>query len=103
MHYVVLHTTIDTEDLARKLASEAVKHRMAACVQIVPIESVYRWQGKLESSREFRCEMKTRADHANALRKLILEHHTYDLPEILELHLHNLSPEYRAWIDEQLG
>ena len=103
MEYHVLHTTVDDEDVARKLATEAVTRRLAACVQIVPIQSVYQWQGELETSHEFRCEMKTRTDCVDALRQLIRQHHTYDLPEIVELELGYLSPEYQAWLDEQLA
>ena len=103
MEYRVLHTTVDDEDVARKLASEAVTQRLAACVQIVTIQSVYQWQGELETSSEFRCEMKTRTDCVDALRQLVRRHHTYELPEIVELELCHLSPEYQAWLDEQLA
>ena len=48
MTYLVLQTTTDAEELAKRLAQEAISRRLAACVQIVPVESVYRWQGKVE-------------------------------------------------------
>ena len=102
MTYLVVHTTTDSEELARNLANAAVQQSLAACVQIVPIESIYRWEGKLESAREFRCEMKTRADCVSQLKELIREIHTYDVPEIIEIALHDLSPEYKSWLDSQL-
>ena len=103
MPYVLLLTTIDSEAAARQLANRAVSQSLAACVQIVPVESVYQWQGKLESAREYRCEMKTRADRVEQLRELIQEQHTYEVPEVIEMDLRNLSSAYRAWVDEQLG
>jgi periplasmic divalent cation tolerance protein len=102
MNFVVLHTTTDTEELARRIADAAVTQRLAACVQIVPIQSVYRWEGQVESASEFRCELKTSTDHSTALRTLIGELHTYDVPEIVEFLIHDASDDYRSWLTEQL-
>lgn len=103
MNYIVLQTTTDSEELAKELAQEAISRRLAACVQIVPVESVYRWQGKLETASEFRCEMKTRADYVGGLRAMIRELHTYETPEVVEILVHELSDEYKSWLDDQLG
>ena len=53
MKYAVVCTSVDTEDLARSMSKQAVSLGLAACVQIVPIESVYRWKGTVETARSF--------------------------------------------------
>ena len=102
MEYVLLHTTTDSPELARDLAAAAVSQRLAACVQIVPIESVYIWEDELQQSKEFRCEMKSRSDCLDALKQLVLSQHTYDLPELVVVELAELSADYRAWLDSLL-
>lgn len=104
MSYVVVTTTTDKQEEAEHIAQVAVERMLVACVQIVgPVESVYRWQGSVERSEEFRCEMKTRAEKFDELKALILQSHLYELPEVIAVPITNVSPAYARWIDEQLG
>lgn len=104
MKLLLAITTTDKESLAVELASEAVQRELAACVQIVgPIKSVYRWKGEIESSAEFRCEMKTSSDHFPMLRAMIEELHSYDVPEIVTLPIEDVSDAYRVWLVDQLA
>lgn len=60
--YIVILTTAPNPDVAQKLARELVTRCLVACVNIVPgVESIYRWQGQLESSNELLLVMKTTA------------------------------------------
>lgn len=102
MDYILLHTTTDSEELADRLTKEAINRRLAACVQVVPVKSTFRWNGGIESAEEYRCEMKTHARHAEALRNMVSEIHTYEVPEIVEIAIQYLSPEYQTWLDDQL-
>lgn len=103
MKYFMLHTTIDDAERATQLSQHAVESRLAACVHILPVQSVYQWKGNLETANEFRCELKTREDCLPDLRRLLEDLHSYDVPEMLEIELQGLSPSYQAWIDEQLA
>lgn len=104
MSYVVVITTTDKREEAASIAKLAVERKLAACVQIVgPVESVYRWQGKVERSEEFRCEMKTRAEKFDELHALIVESHSYELPEVIAVPIIEIAPAYAKWIDEQLS
>jgi periplasmic divalent cation tolerance protein len=95
--------TAGSEDEARKIAQHLVEGRLAACVNIVPkIESVYRWQGKLESSQEWLLLIKTSAEKFPAVRDAIRELHSYDLPECIVVSIEDGSAEYLAWIAESL-
>ena len=103
MEYIVVMTTTENAADAKRIADEVVSRHLAACVQIVgPIESVYRWQGKVENSEEYRCEIKTVSGHFNTIRKLINEIHPYDLPELIAIPITNISPSYAVWLTEQL-
>jgi periplasmic divalent cation tolerance protein len=95
----IVLSTAGSEEEARKIACELVERGLAACVNIVPqIESVYRWQGKIESSRESLLLIKTTVDQFEKVRDAISELHSYDLPECIALAIEDGSPEYLRWL-----
>lgn len=99
---IVLNTCPDTAS-ARAIATALVERGLAACVNIVPgIESVYRWQGRVEQGQELLLIIKSNAEHYAALEQTILELHPYELPEIVALPLTAGLPAYLAWIDASL-
>jgi periplasmic divalent cation tolerance protein len=99
---IVLSTT-GSEDEARKIARHLVEHHLAACVNIVPhIESIYRWQGKVESSTEWLLLIKTNADKFSAVRDAIRRLHSYDLPECIVVSIEDGSAKYLAWLADSL-
>jgi len=89
---------------ARGIAREVVEARLAACVNIVsaPVESVYRWKGKVERAREFLLVMKTTAKRLGALEKEVKRLHSYDVPEFIALPIAAGSREYLAWVGESV-
>jgi periplasmic divalent cation tolerance protein len=95
----IVLSTAGSEEEARKIAHVLVERRLAACVNIVPqIESVYRWQGKIESSREWLLLIKTTAEQFEKVRDAIRELHSYDLPECIAVAIVDGSPEYLRWL-----
>ena len=97
-------STAGSEDEARKIAHHLVEQQLAACVNIVPhIESIYRWQGKVESSREWLLVIKTSADKFAAVRDAIRDLHSYDLPECIAIAIDDGSAAYIEWIGESIG
>lgn len=96
-------STAGSEEEARKIANALVERQLAACVNIVPqIESVYRWQGKMESAREWLLLIKTTAEKFPAVRDAIRELHSYDLPECISIHVEDGSAAYLEWIAENV-
>jgi periplasmic divalent cation tolerance protein len=96
-------STAGSEDEARKIAHHLVEKQLAACVNIVPqIESIYRWQGKVESSREWLLMIKTTVDKFAAVRDAIRELHSYDLPECIAIAVDDGSSEYLKWIEQSV-
>lgn len=99
---LVLTTTSSPEE-SRKIARELVERRLAACVNIVPkIESVYRWEGKIEEAQEYLLLIKTTAEAFPGLCAAIQQLHSYDLPECVALPIEDGSLAYLRWIDESV-
>jgi periplasmic divalent cation tolerance protein len=84
---------------ASQLAQAVVSGGAAACVNIVPaVESVYRWQGKIETSQEVLLLIKTTRDRFPLLRDLIVKLHSYDTPEVIAVSVEDGSQKYLAWL-----
>jgi periplasmic divalent cation tolerance protein len=99
----IVLTTASSEEEARKIARHLVEHKLAACVNIVPyVESIYRWQNKVESSREWLLLIKTTAEGFLAVRDAIGELHSYELPECVAVAVDDGSPEYLQWLADSV-
>lgn len=87
---------------ARSIAGKIVRKRLAACATIVlgPIQSIYRWKGKVESAREQLLLIKTIAKQLPALEAEIKRLHSYDVPEFLVLPVVRGSADYLNWLVE---
>lgn len=95
----IILTTAGSQEEARRIAHALVEHRLAACVNIVPqIESIYRWQGKVEMAQEWLLLIKTQTELFERVRDAVKELHSYDLPECVMLDVSAGSHEYLDWI-----
>lgn len=100
----IVLSTAGSEDEARKIARHLVEQRLAACVNLVPrIESIYRWQGKVESAQEWLLIIKTTASQFSAVRDAIGELHSYEVPECISIALEDGSEEYLKWIADSVN
>ena len=100
----LLLTTAGSREQAQRLAHELVSRRLAACVNVVgPITSVYRWKGEVDSADEFLLLIKTTAAEFAAIRDALLELHTYELPELLQITIETGLAEYLDWIGESVA
>lgn len=94
-------TTTANEAEAQSLARALVEARLAGCVQIEPVRSVYRWRGEVCEEPEFRLLIKTRAALYRRAEAFIRARHSYEVPEILCLPVSGGSAEYLRWLFEQ--
>jgi periplasmic divalent cation tolerance protein len=101
--FIIIYVTVGSTTEASRLAHALVEERLAACVnQIGPIQSVYRWEGKLEQSEEQLLIIKTRKELFPALERRVRELHSYSVPEIVALPIIDGSPDYLRWLGEQV-
>ena len=95
---VVLVTCASMRE-ARRVAGALVTQRAAACVNFVPnIHSIFRWQGRVDRASETLLIIKTLASRFTAVRRIVRQFHSYDVPEILALPVRQGSPPYLAWV-----
>ena len=91
-------TTVDSEAAAQRLANGFVESELAVCVQIDSgVESVYRWEGKVQSEREWRLMVKFAAVRSAELLKYIEANHPYDVPEWVVVRAEQVGVEYLKW------
>ena len=101
---IIVLVTCGSRKEARRIARALVEARLAACVNVLqaPVESVYRWKGKVETAREFLLVIKTLRKKFAALEGEVRRLHSYDVPEIIALPIDRGSRPYLAWIDESV-
>lgn len=100
--YIMVMTTVASRKDAGALAGKVVSGRLAACVQQMPVRSVYRWKGRIGSSGEFLMMMKTRAGLKNKLFRFIKSVHPYEVPEIIAVPIAAGFKGYLDWIDRSV-
>ncbi|MGB8883198.1 MAG: divalent-cation tolerance protein CutA [Azonexus sp.] len=92
-------TNCPDEESANAIALALVEERLAACVNILPrVQSVYRWQGAVESATEIPLFIKSTATNYPALEAAIRNRHPYQVPEIIALPVERGLPAYLDWI-----
>lgn len=98
---IIVLTTYPEGKSADAAARRLVEKRLAACVNIIRIESsVYRWKGRLKGEGEFLLLIKARAKDYRRLESAIRSDHPYSLPEIIRLRVDGGLPGYLAWIEK---
>ena len=99
MEPVVVLCTFPDLDQARQIGAALVERQVAACVNLLPgVESIYRWEGKVERAGEVLGVIKT--TRYPELEAAIRELHPYEVPEILALPVVAGLPAYLAWLRE---
>ena len=100
--FIVVYVTAGSPSEGDRLARALVEERLAACVnRVAPVQSVYRWEGKLEQSEEQLLIIKTQRSLFTALEKRVRELHSYTVPEIVALPIIEGSQDYLRWLAEQ--
>jgi len=101
--YIQIMTTTGARAEADQIARLLVERRLAACVQVLgPIESVYRWQEKIETSQEWLCLIKSKQSQFPAVEQAIREVHSYKVPEIIALPITAGNPAYLKWLHDEV-
>jgi periplasmic divalent cation tolerance protein len=101
--FIQVMTTVDSREVAERIARILLEQRLAACVQIAgPIASRYWWQGEVAGSEEWLCLAKTERRLYGTVEQAILAGHPYDTPEVLAIPVSDGSAKYLDWLFAQL-
>ena len=102
--YFIVLVTCGSRAEARRIARAIVSRRLAACVNLLesPVQSVYRWKGKIEKAREFLLLIKTSSARLASLETEVKRLHSYDVPEFVALPILAGSPAYLRWLADCL-
>ena len=100
MKPVIIVSTFPDKQSITKIANQMVKKKLAACVNITKISSVYAWKGKIENQSEYLALFKTTKKNQLALKKELKKLHPYDIPEIAEINVETINQPYMKWLVE---
>lgn len=101
MPKLIYCTTADIAE-AHQISHQLLEEKLAVCVNIIPvIESIYRWKGEIESTKESVLFIKTVDEKVTKTIQRIKELHSYDVPEILVLDLIDGLPEYFDYLRKE--
>ncbi|MGD2183588.1 divalent-cation tolerance protein CutA [Lusitaniella coriacea] len=99
-NYGIVLTTVSSQSEGRAIASALIEAHLAACVSMMPVHSIYTWQGQVNSDQEWQLAIKTNLALFDPLSAKIKELHSYELPEIIALPIVAGFPPYLNWIAE---
>ncbi len=95
--------TSDTKKEALSIASLLLEEKLIACANIVPkVTSIYLWEGEVEKAQEVKVFFKTRTDKFPKIQEVIIQHCSYDVPEILQIPIVKAHKPYLDFIDSSL-
>ncbi len=100
MSLVVLVTILPAQ--AAELARAIVHERLAACVNMLPTQSAYRWNGEVVEEPETMLLIKTSGEKYPELEQFIRSRHSYEIPEIVALQVNRALPEFATWLAQSL-
>lgn len=101
--FCVVLTTVATQDEASHLACQLVEQQLAACVQMMPVNSVYSWEGAIQQDAEVLLLIKTSSQRYTNVESFILANHSYSVPEIIQLPVEQGSAAYLQWLGKALA
>ncbi len=97
--YCLVETTFRKISEAKKMAKFLLQNKLIACAQISTIESLYSWNGKDVSEKEFLLSMKTKIELYKDIERIVIQNHSYDVPQITMLPILNGSKPYFDWLE----
>lgn len=100
--WAVVFTTTESETQAEAIAQALVEAKLAACVSIFPLKSIYTWQGKVARATEWQLTIKTRMAQFDQLAAKVQSLHSYEVPELIALPIEKGAASYLSWMNDQV-
>ena len=100
MRYCSIYVTTGSEDEAANIGRILVEEKLAACANILPVKSIYRWKGNIEETGEAAMFIKTRSELADKVIDRVKELHSYEVPCIVSFPIEKGNSDYLKWVGE---
>ena len=101
--YGVVLVTASSQQEGEAIAQALIEAQMAACVTLMPVHSIYTWQGQIMKEQEWQIVIKTNLAQFPRLEQKIRELHSYEVPEIIALPILAGSKPYLQWISDNVN
>ena len=99
---LLLITTTPNQLSAEQISKELIENKLAACISIKEIKSIYIWQGNIEDSKEFELTIKSIPENLNKITLFLKEKITYEIPEII-YKIFDSENSYFQWLEESIS
>lgn len=99
---IYIFWTCKNKTEAKEIIFGLLDKRLIACASLLPeIESIYRWEGKIEEGKEVKVILKTQVQHFDAICHYIVENGSYEVPEVVQVDVPKGHARYLSWIEEE--
>ncbi|HJN62297.1 MAG TPA: divalent-cation tolerance protein CutA [Candidatus Parcubacteria bacterium] len=99
---IFIYSTFPKKKEAKDIGEKLVEKKLAGCVNIFPIDSIYSWKGKIQKDKEFTMVIKTKKGNFKKIEKFILKNHSYTAPCIVEIPIGKVTKNYLKWLNRFL-
>lgn len=100
--FSIIYITAGDMEEAKKIGRALVDERLAACVNIFPITSIFRWKGNIDEAQEFGIIAKTKSEKIKDIEKRVKEIHSYEVPCVVSFRINEGSADFLKWIKESV-
>ena len=101
--YVFVYTTVSNIEEAKRISKVLLEKKLAACVNMFSIDSMYISNGQIKNAKEIGIIIKTKNEKFKELKKELKKIHPYEIPCICSIYLENCSRSFLDWIDAVLA
>ena len=98
--FSIIYITAGSMDEAKSIGRTLVEERLAACANIFPINSIFRWKDNIEEAEEFGIIVKTKTIKVRDVEKRVKQLHSYEVPCVISFKMDLGSEDYLKWIEE---
>lgn len=99
---ILIYITFPNKKEAKKIGRALIKERLADCINIFPIDSIYHWQGKITEDKEMVLIVKTFEKNFSEIEKIVKKLHSYKIPCIFSISAERVSRDYLGWIKKEI-
>jgi periplasmic divalent cation tolerance protein len=101
--FSIIYITAGDMAEAQKIGRILVEENLAACANIFPITSIFRWKGNIDEASEFGIIVKTRTEKVKEIEKRVKEIHSYEVPCVVSFKIDEGSLDYLDWINNSVN